>query len=67
MSNIQNQNISLYDLHKNLLDLDNISQKVLNEMDKKNKILQKGVDNCKICKIYINNTNKKDVQLPYMY
>lgn len=54
MSN--NSTIDLKELLTNLNDLNDVSHKVSKEIDKKNKILQGGIKDCKECKMYVNNT-----------
>lgn len=51
MSNKQNSNIDLNELLLNLRELDDISNKVLKEMDKKNRILKGGLKDCKSCQM----------------
>lgn len=57
MSNDPNINIKI--LIKNLHDLDNISQKIISETEQKNKILQKGLNDCKVCLSYMKKNNKQ--------
>jgi hypothetical protein len=44
-------------LLQNLRDLDQISDKVFSEFEQKNRILQKGLSNCKLCRVYIDANN----------
>lgn len=58
MSNKSMENIDLKSLLDNLRDLDDVSQKISKEMENKNQILKGGLDDCKTCQMYIQNSRK---------
>lgn len=49
-----NQNTDLKTLLQNLKDLNDITQKVTNETEQKNKILQGGLRDCKTCQGFLD-------------
>ena len=57
------QSIDLRVLLHNLRDLDDISRNISKEIEDKNKILLGGLDDCRVCRKYIDRnklmTNKK--------
>lgn len=46
-------------LLQNMYDLSDFSEKMLKEIEHKNKILQFGLGNCKMCGAYLSNYHKK--------
>jgi hypothetical protein len=61
MSNTQISNTDLNELFMNLRDLDDISRKMSNEIEKKNQMLQSELKDCKTCRIYIDQNNRRKI------
>lgn len=57
-----NQKMDIDMLVQNLNDLDDISQRVSNEMDYKNRILEEGLIDCEQCKTKLKNLGNKQKQ-----
>jgi len=62
MSTNQIQKIDIQIILKNLKDLNSISQKFLKEMDRKNDILEMGLNDCQLYRLHIDNINTSTEQ-----
>lgn len=52
------QSIDLKDLLTNFKELDEVSHRISMEMDRKNRILRGGLQDCDACKKYIEHNKK---------
>ncbi|XWV26558.1 hypothetical protein QJ857_gp0509 [Tupanvirus soda lake] len=57
MSN--NQEVDLRVLRDNLRDLDYLSKKVLIDMQEKNRILEHGLKDCRMCRRFVDNNKNR--------